>query len=447
MSQKPLFVSVIIPVYNGERFLRRAIANVREQNYQPLEIIVVDDGSTDGTANIAAEHREVRYFYQENQGPAAARNLGIKEAKGEAIAFLDVDDLWSANKLELQTACLKQQPSVDIFQGFTQIKRRIADEEVYADYRAPYFLSVLSSALYRRSVFERVGLFDAKLIYGEDTDWFLRAWENRIEQVILDEVTLFYYKHDENMTKGKDRKQLGLVRVYHQHLQRCRQNPQLNQQKSATDFPGIGEYIGRDSQLLVKNDRFTLIANDRWGETIYKYLGLMPHSPFIGTRIMPPCYLKLLKNLQDYLALPLVITDKSRYPIVNQQKAEQDLIFGVLQDEVEIQFIGSNNAAEVVRNWQKRVKRINWDNLYVVLNQHNHSWNSQDLSLISEFDKLDFERKVCFADQEYSELKSVVFVPQKITYSSKVWQAYEPYFDIIAWLNQKHTNLSNKITS
>src|ERR1700730_8226464 len=93
VSARPLF-SVIVPVYNGERFLTAALQSILNQDHKPLELIVIDDGSIDQTAKIANSFSPVRYFYQNNQGVANARNAGLAAARGEFIAFLDADDLW-----------------------------------------------------------------------------------------------------------------------------------------------------------------------------------------------------------------------------------------------------------------------------------------------------------------------------------------------------------------
>ena len=106
------FVSVIIPVYNGKKFIEEAIKSVFMQNYDPMEIIVVDDGSTDDTSCIVQSFKDVRYIYQPNQGVAAARNTGIHNSRGELIAFLDADDYWPSNKLDLQVDCLLKHPHV-----------------------------------------------------------------------------------------------------------------------------------------------------------------------------------------------------------------------------------------------------------------------------------------------------------------------------------------------
>lgn len=245
-------VSVIIPVYNGEKFLAEAINNVIAQNYQPLEIIVVDDGSTDKTAQIATEFREViHYIYQENQGPATARNTGIKLAQGEIIAFLDVDDLWSENKLQIQVNYLVNNPNIALVQGLIQ-QRKITgfteeNKPIFVKVHEPYNYINIGSAIYRKSVFEQIGLFDERMKYGEDVDWFFRAWENNIAKVVLEEVTLFYHQHNHNMTKDKKIVELGLLRVFKRHLDRNRKEGKIPE-KLALNKPTIVEYIGTPPQ-------------------------------------------------------------------------------------------------------------------------------------------------------------------------------------------------------
>jgi len=96
-------VSAIIPVYNGERFLPEAVRSIMRQDHRKIEIIVVDDGSTDGSARVAACFN-VRYLFQPNRGAPAARNTRLKAASGDVIAFLDVDDLWSDDKIRMNAS-------------------------------------------------------------------------------------------------------------------------------------------------------------------------------------------------------------------------------------------------------------------------------------------------------------------------------------------------------
>lgn len=220
-------VSVVIPVFNGERFLREAVQSVLDQHYSPLEIIIVDDGSTDGTATVAkALAGPVRYLRQVNQGPAAARNRGIEHAQGSLIAFADADDLWPADKLELQLPYLLRDATIDIVLGrIQQVRLSETDNgqtraEEFAD---PAFSVNLGSAIIRKSVFERVGLFDETMRYSEDVDWFMRARESSAAIVTLDAVTLLYRQHEQNMTRGKSTSELNVLKALKRSLDRRRE--------------------------------------------------------------------------------------------------------------------------------------------------------------------------------------------------------------------------------
>ena len=118
------FVSVVIPVYNGSHFLREAVDSILSQNYSPLEIIVVDDGSTDDLKGVIhGLNVDVRLLGQQNLGPAAARNLGIRNAAGELFAFLDPDDLWPRDMLTNLATRLVERPELDIVHGYGQLMR------------------------------------------------------------------------------------------------------------------------------------------------------------------------------------------------------------------------------------------------------------------------------------------------------------------------------------
>jgi glycosyltransferase involved in cell wall biosynthesis len=111
----PLLISCIVPVFNGERYLGEAIDSILAQTYRPVEIIVVDDGSTDGTAAVAARYGDrIRYVRQNNGGAPTARNLGLSVAMGEFVAFLDSDDLWHPEKLQRQMACFEARADLDL---------------------------------------------------------------------------------------------------------------------------------------------------------------------------------------------------------------------------------------------------------------------------------------------------------------------------------------------
>jgi glycosyltransferase involved in cell wall biosynthesis len=219
-------VSVIIPAYNAAHFLAKAVASVERQGYSPLEIIVIDDGSTDNTAEVVRSLRSVdRYLRQENAGPATARNRGIEIAQGEFIAFLDADDEWPAGKLDLQVGRLRAEPQLDVVLGRIQYIPLPGGVMVDIEFEGEDHTIThvhLGSGVYRRRVFERVGLFDESLRYSEDVDWFMRAREEDVSMVILAQVTLLYQLHASNMTRGKSYRDLNIIDVLRRSLERRR---------------------------------------------------------------------------------------------------------------------------------------------------------------------------------------------------------------------------------
>jgi glycosyltransferase involved in cell wall biosynthesis len=219
-------VSAIIPVYNGAEFLSEAVASIWQQNYHPLEIIIVDDGSTDETAKLAKSlGQDIRYTYQRNSGPAAARNKGLEMACGEIIAFLDADDLWPPDKLHIQVTRLIEDPKVDVVLGRVKFVKLPGAPEIKIQFESPDSTLVnayLGSGVFRKSAFGRVGNFDETLRYSEDQDWFLRAREQGISIVIIEQVTLYYRLHEHNMTRNKNTTDLQLIRVLKKSLDRRR---------------------------------------------------------------------------------------------------------------------------------------------------------------------------------------------------------------------------------
>lgn len=221
-------VSVIIPVFNGSQFLSEAIRVVLRQNYPSVEIIVVDDGSTDNIDDVVSSLPvDVRFFKQANAGAASARNRGIKDASGEFIAFLDVDDLWPDRNLTSLVERLLLDPKVEVVHGHGQLM--VYDEQIgdyeYVGNPKESFPFYIGAGVYRRSAFEKVGLFDEDLQFAEDTDWFNRAKEKKLEVIRIPEVTLFVRRHSQNMTRGKSLTELNMLRVFKKQLDRKRQTP------------------------------------------------------------------------------------------------------------------------------------------------------------------------------------------------------------------------------
>ncbi|MCC6245929.1 MAG: glycosyltransferase family 2 protein [Gemmatimonadaceae bacterium] len=208
-------VSVIIPIHNGTRFLPDAIASIVAQGHPATEIILVDDGSTEDVVAAAdALPVQVRLVHQHNMGPAAARNLGIRAASAEILAFLDVDDLWPSGKLSTCLAWLAAHPELDVVMGRAQLFQHGSDgtrrpvgnpAEAFPDY--------IGAGVYRRRAFQKTGLFDPMLRFGEDIDWFRRAEHKGAVVDRIDVVTLDVRRHEQNMTKDREYKDLRPLRL------------------------------------------------------------------------------------------------------------------------------------------------------------------------------------------------------------------------------------------
>jgi glycosyltransferase involved in cell wall biosynthesis len=213
-------VSVIVPVYKGERFLDEALESVAAQTYAPLETIVVDDGSPDRCAEIAAGRPGVRVVRQSNQGVASARNAGLAEARGELVAFLDQDDQWLAQKLALQVSYLFEHPDVAVV--LTHMELVLLDGTPRPPWFRPNWLDepqpgfTPSVWLVRREAFERVGPFDTGYEVACDSDWLARAKDVGLLQAMLADVLVRWRVHGANGTYDQDtmrREMLSMVRA------------------------------------------------------------------------------------------------------------------------------------------------------------------------------------------------------------------------------------------
>ena len=211
-------VSVIIPTYNCSKYVTEAINSVLEQTYNNYEIIVIDDGSTDDTEGILSLYMDkIRYVKKGNGGPASARNLGIKESKGEYVAFLDADDLWDSSKLEKQIALFDE--NLDLGLVHTALSQFIASLENMApsftnsvennnDFKDLFWHNFIgtSTVLVRKECFEKLGTFNEGSEYFsvEDYDMWLRiAQEYKIGYVA--DVLTFYRQHPDGISKNIDR--------------------------------------------------------------------------------------------------------------------------------------------------------------------------------------------------------------------------------------------------
>lgn len=212
-------ISVIIPTYNGAAFIAEAVQSIFNQTYPVHEIIVVDDGSTDKTTDIIKNYPgNITLIENKHKGnPAFGRNIGIEKATGDFIAFLDQDDLWPENKLEIQLASLQQKPSAMV--DFGKVNLLDQQNELNRTFLAKFLTTMKdhflpSSGLFRKEAFDIVGKFDETLTYhGSDTDWIARAIEKGITFSKNEEITFIYRIHDGNYSNNLGNLKHGLAEV------------------------------------------------------------------------------------------------------------------------------------------------------------------------------------------------------------------------------------------
>ena len=198
-------VSVIIPVYNYDRYLGEAIESVLGQTYRQLEVIVVDDGSTDRSGEVAKSFagRGVRYCHQVHAGIGPARNAGVELAQGDFLAFLDADDRWPLEKLERQLHAFESDPVLEmVFGQALQLQNgpewEAGVREKNLDVAGMVPGMVPGTMVIKRDAFFRVGKFQGDWRVGEFIDWYARAVELKIRSLVLPELLLWRRIHDSN---------------------------------------------------------------------------------------------------------------------------------------------------------------------------------------------------------------------------------------------------------
>jgi glycosyltransferase involved in cell wall biosynthesis len=250
-------VSAVIPVYNNGPFIAAAVRSVLDQTRAPTEVIVVDDGSTDNTASELKPYLpRIKYVYQQNRGEPSARNRGIVEAASDYVAFLDGDDLWAPNKLELQMEYLRQHPNCGLVYAdmSTFSDQGIIDASVKQSLRMSFPSGRIFSHLFKRPLFgsgtvvlrkncvQTVGYFDEELLVGCDYEMWMRIALN-FDAGFVDKPLLMYRYHPAMSTRGTGRKMYNGVPwevvVLRKILQR---------------YPTVSDEIGRStmSQRLSK---------------------------------------------------------------------------------------------------------------------------------------------------------------------------------------------------
>jgi glycosyltransferase involved in cell wall biosynthesis len=221
-----LSVSAIVCAYNSERYVAETLEHIVAQTRRPDEIIAIDDGSTDSSAEILERFTpEVRVVRQANGGIGRARNAGIAEASGDLVAFCDADDLWDPTKLERQLRVFERDPSVDVV--FTAVHEFVSPDIDPTDKQLRPVLAhatgpLTSTMLVRRTVFDRVGGFDVERRVGDWMEWYMRLHDAGAREVRLGMALVHRRLHGENNSMRASLSREEYLNVVKAHLDRTR---------------------------------------------------------------------------------------------------------------------------------------------------------------------------------------------------------------------------------
>ncbi|MEO1429683.1 MAG: glycosyltransferase [Cyanobacteria bacterium J06633_8] len=289
-----MYISVVIPVFNGQVTIQETINSILNQTFKDIEIIVINDGSTDKTLEIVNQiiDSRIKLFSYPNAGLSASRNRGIELAKGEYISFIDADDLWTTDKLELQWKALQSNPQADVAYSWTNyinessqfIKsgRRIkANGDAFSKLLLTNFLENGSNPLIRKTALEKIGGFDESLPAAEDKDMWLRLAAN-YKFICVEKAQILYRTSTTSMSTNLKRQELASLKVIErgfsypkaqklQHLKKqslsqlyqyltfkaIEAPPQKRQTLTATYF--LWNWV-KNNPTVLKNKRITIIA-------------------------------------------------------------------------------------------------------------------------------------------------------------------------------------------
>ncbi len=215
MTIKEPLISVMMPTYNNAKYISQAIESIYAQNYSNMEIIVVDDGSTDNTKEILKQYKDIKYFYTEHKGIPFARNIALENSKGEYIAFLDSDDYWLPNKLNTQMQYFKEHPDCEIV--FTKYENFFENEHIKKSNRAikekefeqrnKYYLV---TCLVTKNLFTKCGRFGENFKTAEDVEFIHRLSSKgvKLKHII---TNVFYMRrlHGNNITLTKTKENIN----------------------------------------------------------------------------------------------------------------------------------------------------------------------------------------------------------------------------------------------
>lgn len=244
MTQNDL-VSVIIPTYNGSKYILSTVMSALNQTYSPIEVIVIDDGSIEDIASVLKPvYNRITYIRQDNSGPAAARNHGILVSTGSYIAFLDHDDIWASDNLQDKLAILKNNPEYSIVYSYPELidtsGMPLPQEYpyifpsgfVFEEFLLRNWITTFSATLIRKNIFDKVGMLDERpeITCCDDYDMWLRIAD--VDKIIFSpDKNVKYRIHEHNLLKNHNLSLSSHLNVFSKALKECRTVSQIPQKK------------------------------------------------------------------------------------------------------------------------------------------------------------------------------------------------------------------------
>jgi len=283
-TQQQNLVSAIVPCYNQGHFLSEAIESILNQTYPHYEIIVIDDGSTDDTSQVAARYANVRCIRKKNEGLSAARNTGLRASAGAYVVFLDADDKLLPEAFEAGVSCLNADPACALAYGHVRLvdssgsplpspQQFSIDREHYLELLRHNYIWTPGAVMYRRSVLESVGDFDVYVNASADLDLNMRVARNYPIRC-HDKVILEYRKHDGNMSGKLELMLKSSIAVLRSQWKHVRGNRKFEDALESS-IRSTREYYG---EKMVSQLRLNIGAR-KWGQAMTTAAALLRHYP------------------------------------------------------------------------------------------------------------------------------------------------------------------------
>lgn len=504
-------VTVLMPIYNAERFLHDSIGSLLNQTCGNWKLICIDDGSTDSSKAIVEEYckkdSRISLICQENAGPAVARARAIEIADTEYVSILDSDDAYAPDYIEKMLARAEETgtdsivPDVEFGFGNTKklpnmfVQHHLSADMIIDDGKKAFAMTIpwqlhgwqmvrtslakkyytiqqasyskfnsdeyITRLLYLKS--KKVALCSAIYKYRIDETSITRKPSLKMMDYLVTNAKLLWLAEYEKVADST------IVNIYNAFYSTCK-NLKLNllgQLKPANkeeanrllkdsiinfkdgfkwkylkrapirtklkffmfllpirkSFGNVVRSAFYSSmkkfrKIRIRNKNVTIISNNCWGGFMYQSCKLKYNSPFIGLYMYAPEYIALLRNLKYNLtqSLHFIKHEQSKYKDI----VPPQYILGVLGDTgIEIVFMHNHLEEEALEKWNRRLKRINWDNMIVKFSDTDYGCTDE---LIEEFGKMPFKHKVCFTAKEHPDCSSVIYMPE---YKDKPYVLFE----------------------